>query len=387
MSSSGRPAHPLLIAADTRVTCPRCTHEFSLDEGFARRALESLEQGSDAALAELMTAERSREQRRLEAQITERDRGHEQQLAQLRQQLTEQAAREQHAHRQALASERERAVEESRQEREALERRLSEQATQVQALRPEPSGLKSDLIAGLTFAIVNIPQAMGHALLATVNPVFGIYTLMVAVPVGAIFTGSVFMNVSTTAALSVAAGSGLARSLSLEFAGYDKHITLFAIDLAGDPTDRLAETEAHQLPDRRLVGAVVDLVGDHQHRTLEPSEQLGDPGVLLRHAHRRVEHEEDDVGRGDGLLRLAAHLLVQVGATGHPPPGVHDEEGAPAPVGFDHLPVARDAGPLLDDRLPAADDPVDERRLAHVRPADDRKAQRTLHRMSSSLAA
>ena len=54
--------------------------------------------------------------------------------------------------------------------------------------------------------MVNVPQAMAHALLATVNPVLGIYTLMVAVPVGAIFSSSVFMNVSSTAALSVAAG-------------------------------------------------------------------------------------------------------------------------------------------------------------------------------------
>ncbi|MCS6846040.1 MAG: SulP family inorganic anion transporter [Caldilineales bacterium] len=82
--------------------------------------------------------------------------------------------------------------------------------TTVAALRPERSHLKSDLIAGLTFAIVNVPQAMGHAVLAAVNPVLGIYTLMVALPVGALFTGSVFMNVSTTAALSVAAGSALA---------------------------------------------------------------------------------------------------------------------------------------------------------------------------------
>ena len=58
--------------------------------------------------------------------------------------------------------------------------------------------------------MVNVPQAMAHALLATVNPVFGIYTLMVAVPIGAIFTSSVYMNVSTTSALSVAAGAGLA---------------------------------------------------------------------------------------------------------------------------------------------------------------------------------
>lgn len=57
--------------------------------------------------------------------------------------------------------------------------------------------------------MVNVPQAMAHALLAMVNPVFGIYTLMVAVPIGAIFTSSVYMNVSTTSALSVAAGSSL----------------------------------------------------------------------------------------------------------------------------------------------------------------------------------
>jgi len=44
----------------------------------------------------------------------------------------------------------------------------------------------------------------------TLSPVLGIYSLMVAVPIGAIFTSSVYMNVSTTAALSVAAGDGLA---------------------------------------------------------------------------------------------------------------------------------------------------------------------------------
>ena len=85
---------------------------------------------------------------------------------------------------------------------------------QVQAaalrLKPERRYLASDLIAALTFAVVNVPQAMAHALLAMVNPVLGIYTLMVAVPVGAIFSSSVFMNVSSTAALSVATGTVLA---------------------------------------------------------------------------------------------------------------------------------------------------------------------------------
>ena len=76
-------------------------------------------------------------------------------------------------------------------------------------LKLERRNLLPDLVAGATFAIVNVPQGMANAVLATVNPVAGLYALMVAMPVGAVFTGSVFMNVSTTGALSVAAGEAL----------------------------------------------------------------------------------------------------------------------------------------------------------------------------------
>jgi SulP family sulfate permease len=82
-------------------------------------------------------------------------------------------------------------------------------AAATQHLKPERRHITSDLIAGLTFAVVNVPQAMAHALLATVNPVLGIYTLMAAVPLGAIFTSSVFMNVSTTSGLAVATAAAL----------------------------------------------------------------------------------------------------------------------------------------------------------------------------------
>jgi SulP family sulfate permease len=84
--------------------------------------------------------------------------------------------------------------------------RLQRIQTAAGRLKPERGHLVADMVAALTFAVVNVPQAMGHALLAAVNPLLGIYTLMVAVPVGAIFSSSVFMNVSTTGALSVAAG-------------------------------------------------------------------------------------------------------------------------------------------------------------------------------------
>ncbi len=84
--------------------------------------------------------------------------------------------------------------------------RLQRLQAAAKRLKPERGHLVADMVAALTFAVVNVPQAMGHALLAMVNPVLGIYTLMIAVPVGAIFSSSVFMNVSTTGALSVAAG-------------------------------------------------------------------------------------------------------------------------------------------------------------------------------------
>ena len=60
--------------------------------------------------------------------------------------------------------------------------RLQQLRSTAQRLKPERRHLASDLVSALTFAVVNVPQAMAHALLAMVNPVLGIYTLMVAVP-------------------------------------------------------------------------------------------------------------------------------------------------------------------------------------------------------------
>jgi SulP family sulfate permease len=87
---------------------------------------------------------------------------------------------------------------------------MKSSGTATQSSQPQRRNLAADAVAGLTFAVVNVPQAMAHALLATVNPVMGIYTLLAAMPVAAFFTSSVYMNVSTTSALSVAAGDGLA---------------------------------------------------------------------------------------------------------------------------------------------------------------------------------
>jgi SulP family sulfate permease len=63
-----------------------------------------------------------------------------------------------------------------------------------------------DALAGLTTGIANIPDAMASAILAGVNPVFGLYALMVGTPVGALLTSSNFMLICTTSAMALTAG-------------------------------------------------------------------------------------------------------------------------------------------------------------------------------------
>src|SRR5258708_1398373 len=48
-----------LLAADTRVPCPACEQEFSLEQGFAKQALEAVEAASAGALAALKDEERA----------------------------------------------------------------------------------------------------------------------------------------------------------------------------------------------------------------------------------------------------------------------------------------------------------------------------------------
>jgi SulP family sulfate permease len=67
----------------------------------------------------------------------------------------------------------------------------------------------ADLTAGVVGAVTSIPDALGSAVLAGINPIHGLYAIMVGTPVGALTTGSVFMNVSITSAMALAVGEAL----------------------------------------------------------------------------------------------------------------------------------------------------------------------------------
>jgi SulP family sulfate permease len=79
--------------------------------------------------------------------------------------------------------------------------------------------LGSDLVAGIVNAVTSIPDALGSAVLAGLNPIHGLYAIMVGTPVGALTTGSVFMNVSITSAMALAVGEALSGYSGEEKAG------------------------------------------------------------------------------------------------------------------------------------------------------------------------
>jgi SulP family sulfate permease len=65
----------------------------------------------------------------------------------------------------------------------------------------------SDVVAGLTLGIESVPDSMAAAVLAGVNPIHGLYAVMLSTPVGALFTSSAFMSVQTTSAMSLLVAS------------------------------------------------------------------------------------------------------------------------------------------------------------------------------------
>lgn len=79
--------------------------------------------------------------------------------------------------------------------------------------------LRPDLIAGLTVAMVAIPQGMSYAAIAGVNPLYGLYTAILPAVVGALFGSSSHLITGPTNATALATASAL-----LAFAGRSDYV-------------------------------------------------------------------------------------------------------------------------------------------------------------------
>jgi sulfate permease, SulP family len=63
--------------------------------------------------------------------------------------------------------------------------------------------IRQDALAGLTGAVAGTPQAMGFALIAGVNPIYGLYTAVVATIVGSFTASSPLMTIAPTNAMAL----------------------------------------------------------------------------------------------------------------------------------------------------------------------------------------
>jgi len=80
----------------------------------------------------------------------------------------------------------------------------------------EPKNISSDIGAGLTAAMVAIPDAVASATLAGVNPIFAFNATMVGMPVAGLFTGSQYMNCSLTSAMMLVMAGAVANAGDVE---------------------------------------------------------------------------------------------------------------------------------------------------------------------------
>src|SRR5882724_10870752 len=91
VSAESKVVQQLFLSLDTRVTCPKCTAKFSLEEGFARQALERLEQSTQGALEAVREGERTEARKHAQQIAAQRDKTLRDENTQLQQLLQDQA--------------------------------------------------------------------------------------------------------------------------------------------------------------------------------------------------------------------------------------------------------------------------------------------------------
>ena len=85
----------------------------------------------------------------------------------------------------------------------------------LDSLKPNAKTIVKDAVSGFSTGLFSIPEGMAYAQLAGVNPVYGLYSGMVATIVAAMSTGTILMISTLTSAIALSTGS------VLESAGLD----------------------------------------------------------------------------------------------------------------------------------------------------------------------
>jgi len=144
VSTESEAAHRLLLSPRTPVTCPKCEAKFSLQEGFARQALEKFEQSTEGALVAVREAERAAADARAQQLAAQRDETLRTENTQLQQLLKEQGAKHAEALSRIANEAQARAQSLFAADRQALEQELAQKGQQVAELRLAELALRKE---------------------------------------------------------------------------------------------------------------------------------------------------------------------------------------------------------------------------------------------------
>jgi hypothetical protein len=139
LEHSASPAAQLLLSPDTTVRCPACEREFSLEQGFASKALEHLQEHSRSALAAIEGQVKHEAERRAALIAAEHQGAAQQQIRQL-QQLIEQQSQ---SHATALSEVRSLAERDFTPQLQALRAELAASDTKLKALGEREAALSA----------------------------------------------------------------------------------------------------------------------------------------------------------------------------------------------------------------------------------------------------
>ena len=172
-------------------------------------------------------------------------------------------------------------------------------------------------------------------------------------------------------------------------AGHDlvEQVTGARADACGD-WKRVAQTELVEREVPGVRGQMVRLVGDEDHRAAGLPQIGGDLLVGGVDAFRHVHEKQHQIALGHRGFDLRSHRAAELvlRARDHPA-GVHEPEAPSVPLGRAEMPIPRHAGAIVHDRLPPADQPVEERGLPDIGPTDDGDGGGPSHAATSSAAS
>ena len=79
----------------------------------------------------------------------------------------------------------------------------------IHSLKPDSKNLKSDVVSGFATGLFSIPEGMAYAQLAGVNPLYGMYSGIVATIAASLSTGTILMISTLTSAIALSTASVL----------------------------------------------------------------------------------------------------------------------------------------------------------------------------------